>query len=145
MIRTYSLKKDGETNITPNFKVREFRCKCGSDTIIIDTNLVINILQKIREKIGKPIVITSGYRTAEYNKKVGGAQNSYHIKGQAFDIQVVGIAPKEIAKIAEQVGCRGICYYTRTGKAGWTHIDSRTTKWFAHDDNKKVTTLNTFL
>ncbi|MCL2312602.1 MAG: hypothetical protein FWC41_09000 [Firmicutes bacterium] len=57
-IQTFSLKKDGETNITPNFKVKEFRSKCGSDTVIIDVDFIKNKLQKIREHFNKPISIT---------------------------------------------------------------------------------------
>jgi peptidoglycan hydrolase-like protein with peptidoglycan-binding domain len=39
-IKTFSLKIDGETQLTSNFKVREFACKDGSDKILIDTELV---------------------------------------------------------------------------------------------------------
>jgi len=126
-IQTFSLKKDGDLQLSPHFKIKEFRCKCGSDVIIIDMSLIA-ILQAIRFAINKPIVITSGYRTPAYNTKVGGAANSLHVKGQAVDIQVAGLPPKEVARIAEQAGCKGVCYYTRTGSHGWTHIDSRQTK-----------------
>ncbi|MCF0230391.1 MAG: hypothetical protein HUJ76_11960 [Parasporobacterium sp.] len=47
---------------------------------------VCNVLDKIREEFGKAIVITSGYRPADYNKKIGGASNSAHVKGWAVDI-----------------------------------------------------------
>ena len=44
MVKTYSLKSDGETLISTNFKVKEFACKDGTDKILIDIELV-NILQ----------------------------------------------------------------------------------------------------
>lgn len=47
--------------------------------------LVENVLDPLRGNLGKPIIITSGYRNPEYNKRVGGAENSQHIKGQAVD------------------------------------------------------------
>ena len=47
--------------------------------------LVENVLDPLREKLGKPIIITSGYRNPEYNKKVGGVKDSQHTKGEAVD------------------------------------------------------------
>ena len=48
----------------------------------------------LRYLIGKPIIVNSGYRSTEYNKKIGGAINSYHVKGQAADIRVEGLNSK---------------------------------------------------
>ena len=48
--------------------------------------LVKNLLQPLRNVFGKPIRITSGYRSAEVNKAVGGSKNSQHTKGEAVDI-----------------------------------------------------------
>ena len=62
MIRQYSLAKDGNRKLAPDFKVREFRCKDGSDEILVDEALVL-LLQCIREHFGKAVTITSGYRT----------------------------------------------------------------------------------
>ena len=84
-VRSYSKAKDGNTALTRNFKVREFACKDGSDTIFVSHDLV-EILQKIRDHFGKAVTINSGYRTVTYNKKVGGAANSYHMRGMAADI-----------------------------------------------------------
>lgn len=46
------------------------------------------VLEPARQKIKKPIIITSGFRTPTVNKLVGGVANSYHINGQAADIHV---------------------------------------------------------
>ena len=48
--------------------------------------LVNNVLDKVREIYGKPIKVNSGYRSKLVNKKVGGASNSQHTKGEAVDI-----------------------------------------------------------
>ena len=69
-IKQYSLKADGSRRLAPSFTVREFRCRDGSDVVMIDESLVV-LLQCIREHFGKPITITSGYRTAAHNKSVG--------------------------------------------------------------------------
>ena len=60
-IKQYSLAKDGARQLAPGFKVREFRCRDGSDVVMIDESLVM-LLQCIREHFGKAVVITSGYR-----------------------------------------------------------------------------------
>ena len=65
-INAYSWAKDGEKNLSPSFKVREFRCSDNTDPIFIDSELV-EILQKIRNHFGKPVNITSGFRTASKN------------------------------------------------------------------------------
>ena len=48
--------------------------------------LVTNVLDKLRDEWGRPIIVTSGYRCKELNAAVGGAHYSQHLKGQATDI-----------------------------------------------------------
>lgn len=48
--------------------------------------LVDNVLDPLREKFGKPIIVNSGYRSPALNKAVKGAANSQHVSGQAADI-----------------------------------------------------------
>lgn len=135
----YSLKASGEEQISKNFMVKEFRCKDGADGILIDTDFVRNKLQSIRDYFGAPITINSAYRTESYNKKVGGAKNSYHMKGQAFDIVVKGHTPLEVAKYAQTIGINGIIQYN-----GFVHVDSREKKYWARDNNGKVTVKSGF-
>lgn len=62
--------------------------------------LIYFCLQPIRDKIKKPMVITSGYRCPQVNKLVGGVANSQHTKGQAVDFIIHGLTPAQIiAKI----------------------------------------------
>lgn len=126
-VSTYSLASDGETYLSTNFKVREFRCKDGSDTILIDSDLV-TYLQQIRDWAGSSVTINSGYRTASYNEQIGGASNSYHVKGQAADIVVSGKTPLEVARKAEDIGMKGIIKYSN-----FVHVDTRTSKYFSND------------
>lgn len=55
---------------------------------LVQSNLkrLINVLNKLRESWGKPIYVTSGYRCPELNKKVGGANTSAHLTGNAVDL-----------------------------------------------------------
>lgn len=127
-------KKTDSTKLSANFKVSEFACKgkgCCT-TVLIDEQLVA-YLQQIRDHFGKPLIITSAYRCATHNKKVGGASGSRHTKGQAADFYIKGIAPAEIAKYAESIGILGIGLY-EDKDGNFVHIDTREKKsfWYGH-------------
>lgn len=47
-VQTYSLRTQGDNFLSKNFRVREFKCNDGSDSILIDSDLV-NVLQKVRD------------------------------------------------------------------------------------------------
>ena len=130
-IKQYSLTRDGAKQLSPAFKVREFRCRDGSDAIMIDQTLVV-LLQAIREHFGKPVTITSGYRTAAHNTAVGGAKSSQHLLGRAADIQVQDTDPLAVAAYAESLmpGWGGVGRYpVKPGRArGWVHVDTRPNK-----------------
>lgn len=85
MIRTYYRSKIGNKNVSENFKFKEFACKDGSDMFMLDADM-IPIIQKFREYVTVAVPINSAYRTESYNKQIGGAEHSLHLKGQAFDI-----------------------------------------------------------
>ena len=135
----YSLSADGEKQISENFKVKEFRCKDGSDKILIDIEFVRNKLQAIRDHFGTPVTINSAYRTESYNAQVSGAKSSYHMKGQAFDIVVQGHTPLEVAQYAQALDINGIIQYN-----GFVHVDSRLSRYWARNDNGTVTPKNRF-
>lgn len=142
MAKTYSKKTDGDRYISPNFRIREFACKDGSDAIKIDYELVV-LLQKIRDHFGKAVVINSGYRTAAYDKKVGGSGSGYHTKGQAADIVVSGVTPLTVGLYAaELLGDKG---GIEIGNS-YCHIDTRTSRWRAFTENggSEYTTVTDF-
>ena len=130
-IKQYSLKADGAKQLSPAFRVREFRCRDGSDAIMIDQTLVV-LLQAIREHFGRPITITSGYRTAAHNAAVGGAKSSQHLLGRAADIQVADTPVEDVAAYAESLmpAWGGVGRYpVKAGRAkGWVHVDTRPNK-----------------
>ncbi len=135
----FSLKRDGKDKISENFKISEFKCKDGSDEILIDVDFVRTRLQKIRDYFGDSVIINSAYRTKEYNEKVGGAKNSYHVKGRAFDIVVRGKTVKEVAKYASSIGIKGVMQYPT-----FVHVDSRENKYWAKVENGKATSVSYF-
>ncbi|NBH24645.1 DUF882 domain-containing protein [Lachnospiraceae bacterium] len=138
-VKEFSMKRDGNTYISRNFKVSEFRCKDGSDKILIDVDFVHNKLQAIRDHFGAPVTVNSGYRTESYNKKVGGAKKSHHMKGQAFDIVVKGHTPAEVARYAQSLDVKGIIQYN-----SFVHVDSREVRYWAKNNNGKVTVKPSF-
>ena len=72
-VKQYSKKESGNEQLTPNFKVREFACKDGTDKLLIDLEL-LSILQLVRDIMGEPFYINSGYRTERWNRKVRRSQ-----------------------------------------------------------------------
>ena len=110
----------------------------------IDPNLVI-CLQKIRDHVGKPVIVNSGYRSYLYNKKIYEDKNqkptnSRHISGQAADIRVAGMSGLEISKIALKVYGPNI----GVGVANsYAHIDVRGTyaRWTYFKGEKSTATI----
>ena len=107
------------TKLSKNFTLSEFACNDGSKEITIDYEL-IDKLQQLRDMLGKPIKVTSGYRTVAYNKKCGGIATSNHLIGKAADIKVSGMTPLELAKVADKIGFKGIGVYPT-----FTHVDTQ--------------------
>lgn len=139
MVNTFSLKTYSNCKVSKDFTVNEFACKDKSDEVLIDVDFVINKLQAIRDHFNKPIKINSAYRTKAYNKKIGGATNSYHTKGMAFDIVVEDTPLDEVCKYAQSLGIKGIIRYNT-----FVHVDSRESIYFARNNNGKITKLSTF-
>lgn len=91
--------------LTKNFHLDEFRSKDGAqfpEDVKLNLLELAQNLQYLRDMIGEPIYINSGYRSIKHNVDVGGEKNSYHTKGMAADIHVKGLKPKELALIIEQ-------------------------------------------
>lgn len=90
----------GDMKITEHFDSKEFDCKDKTPypEEWIETRLrpLCAALEMIRARAGRPLKITSGYRTVTYNKKVGGALFSQHTQGRAVDI---ACTPKEVTKL----------------------------------------------
>ncbi len=109
--------------ITANFSWREvLKNQTDKPTLKILQNLaeVIKILQKYRNTIFKssPIIITSGWRSAQYNKKIGGASRSYHLSGMALDFYIPSIPVKTVNQLIKNYHTGGKGYGT-----GFSHID----------------------
>lgn len=122
-IHAYSKAASGGKQLSAHFKVREFACGDGSDAVLVAPRLVM-VLETIRTHFGTAVRINSGYRTPQYNAKVGGVAHSQHCYGTAADITVRGQAPATVAAFARSImpDWGGVGIYS---KKGFTHIDVR--------------------
>tara|TARA_R110000824_G_scaffold382204_1_gene575337 strand:+ start:1464 stop:1838 length:375 start_codon:yes stop_codon:yes gene_type:complete len=72
---------------TANFSLKEFGCSCGCGENKVNLGL-LEALQEVRDSLGEPMKITSGYRCEAHNMAVGGVNTSSHLKGWAADLAV---------------------------------------------------------
>ena len=127
MLEAYSRAADGERQLSPYFKVREFACKDGTDPVFVDSSLV-TVLQAIRVHFGKPVHVNSGFRTAQHNARQKNASpHSQHLYGRAADIWLAGVSVDALADYAETLlpGTGGIGRYY---SGGFVHVDVRKPK-----------------
>jgi len=101
--------------IAKYFSDDEFRCPCCG-FLYVDQDL-LNGLDMMREKLQAPIRLSSACRCVAHNKKVGGAQKSYHLTTndqpcRAVDIKAkTGLEKYLILKYALELGFGGIGVY----------------------------------
>lgn len=85
--------------------------------------LAKEILQPIRDCVGQPIIITSGYRCDKLNELVGGVKNSYHRTGQAADIHCKDeAAANYLAGIANSCRLCDMALIEKRGRRWWLHV-----------------------
>jgi uncharacterized protein YcbK (DUF882 family) len=122
-------KRYSDLNVTENFKAGEFFCHDGSVYPIKwykRLKQLCEVLEVIRSEFKKPIKITSGYRTVQHNKKVGGSKHSQHVIGKAADIKINGVSSQEIAQKAKELMQNGIIPKGGIGiYKSFVHIDTR--------------------
>ena len=91
--------------ISKNFSKSEFTCNCGCEMpeeVFYNIQKLANQLQFLRNIIGNPIKINSGYRCPDYNDNVvKGSKNSQHKLGKASDIVIEGVTPQETFELID--------------------------------------------
>lgn len=116
----------------PNFTFRELMCKgTGSLRVHYET---MDKIQRFRTMLGRPVPITSYYRSAEYNASaaVGGAEASLHLAGRAFDTTLLNgswAGRAKLIHLGTVVGFRGFGLYPK-----FTHLDTGRTRFWQDDD-----------
>lgn len=127
------------TKVTPgewpcrHFTPAEIACR-GTGMVML-TPASIDALQRLdqlRDAMGHPLLVNSGYRSPEHNRAVGGAKASNHMKGIAFDIAMTNVDPHRFEREAARLGFNGIGLYPPqkpSGARNFIHIDTRATPW----------------
>lgn len=127
------------SKISKYFTLEEMNCKCKNcknkkPPILVMNNLLLlgKELDKLREKVGKPMIVDSAYRCPTHNKEVGGVDNSTHTKGLACDWHVFNMTEEDMFRYAsllepEQAGVKkpkwifsGVGYYPNRN---FCHVD----------------------
>lgn len=109
------------------FDTKEFESKDGKQSPFDDTVVkreLIVMLNAIRSRYGKPIVVNSGYRSPEHNAAVGGVKNSYHTLGLAADIRPLNENRSDLTElqaICDEMNPRGGVGFYDT----FVHVDVR--------------------
>lgn len=118
--------------VTANFSKSEFECSDGSQMPLEVFNNVIKVaenLEVLRAHFNMPVNINSAYRSAVYNRSVGGAVNSQHLSGKAADVVIDGVPPNEVADAIEFLIDVGLMQEGGLGRYDtFTHYDIRGTK-----------------
>lgn len=107
----------------PNFSPQEMACR-GTGKLAIDPRSM-DMLQELRDLLGRPLIINSAYRSPEHNANVGGARASMHLRAQAFDVNMANHDPHVFEQAARAVGFKGIGRYP-SARHNFIHIDTRT-------------------
>jgi zinc D-Ala-D-Ala carboxypeptidase len=119
-IRTYRHFRDVPQHLWrwPNFSPAEIACR-GTGQLKLHLE-ALDKLQALRDRLGKPLIVLSAYRSPEHNRKVGGAPRSKHMDGTAFDVAMTNHDPVAFEAAARAVGFLGFGFYPRSG---FIHID----------------------
>ena len=136
MSKTYDF--NDTTQLSPHFNISEFRCKCGKEHETLNSQELVEKLEKLFTALNcSKIIVTSGYRCEQHDKNVGGSGSGQHTLGKAADICCYGqdgqpISSKIICQKAQDIGFTGIANITAAYI--YTHVDVRPNgKWYGDE------------
>jgi len=124
-------------NLSANFSLKELTKSDTATRLGIDNTpddetidnlkmLCEKVLQPVRDHFGKSVTVNSGFRSSETNQATGGSKSSDHVKGQAADIEIAGIANADLAQwIMDNLDYTQLIleFYTQgIPDSGWVHV-----------------------
>jgi len=124
-------------NLSANFSLKELTKSDTATRLGIDNTpneetidnlktLCDKVLQPVRDHFGKTVTVNSGYRSSETNQATGGSKSSDHVKGQAADIEIAGVANADLAQwIMDNLDYTQLIleFYTQgIPDSGWVHV-----------------------
>lgn len=112
LTRSETAAREGIANQPGSAEIESLRALCAS------------VLDPLREAVGRPIRVNSGYRGPALNRRIGGAATSQHSKGMAADIQAPGMAVLELFKTVIRLGLPfdQIIYEAQSATTKWVHV-----------------------
>ena len=119
-----------KTQLSKHFNVQEFRCKCGKTHDILISQELVYQLERLFDTLGcSKIIVSSGHRCSEYDKKIGNSGVGQHILGKAADVYCYdqnnkAISTKIVSCVAQDLGFGGIANINSAYT--WIHLDVRT-------------------
>lgn len=97
--------------LTANFRLAELTATSTGFPNVPDATeiaslqaLAVHVLQPLRDAIGRPVVVNSGFRSDRVNRAVGGSSTSQHRLGQAADIRAPGMPSITLAREIVRLG-----------------------------------------
>lgn len=145
---TYSYKYDKDKYCSEHTQVKEFASKRGNklynDTVLIDENLIEKVEQLFTALNCSKYIISSGYRTPEHDKEVGGNGKGQHTKGKAvdacfYDKKGAIIPAPYVCCVAQDLGFKGIANISKNYR--YVHLDMRTEGTYKGDEIKGYNTV----
>jgi GH25 family lysozyme M1 (1,4-beta-N-acetylmuramidase) len=121
---------DDKTQLSKHFNVQEFRCKCGKTHDILISQELVYQLERLFDTLDcSKIIVSSGHRCSEYDKKIGNSGVGQHILGKAADVYCYdknnkAISTKIVSCVAQDLGFGGIANINSAYT--WIHLDVRT-------------------
>jgi hypothetical protein len=124
-------------NLSANFSLKELTKSDTATRLGIDNTpddeaidnlktLCEKVLQPVRDHFGKTVTVNSGFRSSETNQATGGSKSSDHVKGQAADIEIAGVANADLAQwIMDNLDYTQLIleFYTQgIPDSGWVHV-----------------------
>ena len=114
-------------DLSEHFSRHEFACKCGCGRDTIDAE-TLKLCEIVREFVGYPVTVASGYRCEIHNRRVGGGTRSQHLYGRAADLVVT-----DPASVYEML-CKRFPDEFGFGRYGtFVHVDTRSNgpaRWY---------------
>lgn len=108
------------------FTEKEMSCKQTGECEM-DSDFMIR-LEAVREEFGKPMRITSAYRSVLHSEERNKAKPGTHAHGIAVDVALMGADAYELVAIALRHGFTGIGVSQREGKGRYIHLDTGSRK-----------------
>lgn len=112
--------------------------KNAPDALQIESlkSLCEHILQPLRERVKRPVVVSSGFRSTTINRRIGGSPRSQHCRGEAADFTVPGMSTREVVDLIramrlpvdqciEEFGAWVHVSFSRTGKQRGQYLQAR--------------------